>query len=174
MLEITKASIDDTDEVIQHYITVINQIKNYDYTPGWTYGIHPTKEHIVNAIKTGELYIGKLNSKIVASLIIDKNPLEANDKVQWTEKFDEDEIYFIHLVAVNQNYKNKGLAQQMLNYAFNLAKDNLIKSIRLSLNVTNLAIENLYLKTGFKCMGTVEVFIQRRGNIIFNLYEKII
>lgn len=174
MLKISKANIEDTQEIITHYQTVINQIQNYKYNPGWKFGVHPTKEHLEESIKNGELIIGKINSKIVASLILDKNPLEANDKVQWTQNLDEDEINFIHLVAVNQDYKNKGIAKQMLNHTFSLAKDNQIKSIRLSLNVSNLVIENLYIKTGFKHMGTEEVFIEKRGDITFNLYEKIL
>lgn len=174
MLNISKARTSETNEVIQHYKTVINQIQNNKHTPGWIFGIHPTEEHIKNAIKNQELIIGKVESKIVASLILDKNPLEANDKIQWSQNHKKEEISFIHLVAVNQEYKNMGFAKQMLNHTFKLAKNNKIKSIRLSLNIKNLIIENLYLKTGFNCMGTEEVFIEKRGNITFNLYEKII
>lgn len=174
LLKISKANINDIDDVITHYKTVINQIQHNQYNPSWKFGIHPTKESIEKAVKKGELYIGKLNSKVVASLILDQNPLEANDKINWTQEFDPSEIYFIHLVAVNQDYKNRGLAKEMLNYTFDLAKSNSIKSIRLSLNINNLIIETLYLKTGFKCMGTETVFIENRGNITFNLYEKII
>ena len=174
MLKITKANIYEINDVIQHYKTIINQIKDYSYSPGWKYGIYPTDEHITNAIKKGELYVGKLDSKIVASLIINKNPVEANEKIIWTQKLNVHEIYYIHLVAVNQNYKKRGLAKQMLYHSFNLAKNNLIKSIRLSLNVKNITIENLYLKTGFKLKGTEKVFIKKRGYITFNFYEKIV
>lgn len=174
MLNITKANIDDIDEIVKHYKTVINQIENYKYSPEWKFGIHPTKEQIVNSIKSQELLIGKLDSKVVASLVLDKNPLEANDKIKWSQNLKDDEVGFIHLVAVNQDHKGQGFAKQLLNHAFELAKDNSIKSIRLSLNVKNLIVEKLYLKTGFKCMGTEEVFIEKRGNITFNLYEKLL
>ncbi|RAP53051.1 MAG: hypothetical protein BZ138_01905 [Methanosphaera sp. rholeuAM270] len=174
MLEITKANITEISDVITHYKTVIEQIKDYDFTPGWEFGIHPTEEHIKKAIESGELYIVRIDSEIAGSLIIDNNSLEANDKIDWTYDLTDEETYFIHLVAVNQDYRNRGIAKRMLSYADELAKRNSIKSIRLCLNKTNSNIEGLYLKAGFEYMGTVDVYIQKRGNITFKLYEKIV
>lgn len=174
MLNITKAREDELNDIITHYKTVIEQIKDYDYTPGWIFGKYPKKEHLQKPIEKGNLYVGKIDSKIVSSIVIDQNENDGYDKLNWSNEFNADEIYYIHLVAVNQDYKNRRIAKTMLDYAFDMAKENSIKSIRLSLNLKNINIEPLYLKNGFEYVDSFEIFIEDRGMVNFNVYEKII
>lgn len=62
----------------------------------------------------------------------------------------------------------------MLNYAFDLAKENSIKSIRLSIHMNNLGIEPVYTKLGFQYVDSIEVNNKYRGLISFKVYEKIL
>ena len=62
----------------------------------------------------------------------------------------------------------------MLNYAFDLAKENSIKSIRLSIHMNNRGIEPVYTKLGFKYVDSIEVNNKYRGLISFKVYEKIL
>ena len=174
MLNIRKANINDTKQVLKHYSTVIDQIQNYESNPEWIHGIYPKEEKIIESIETGELYLGIINSKVVSSMVLDHNPNQGFEEINWNVNCDEKSAYYIHLVAVNQNYKNRGIAKEMLRYTFNNAKNNDIKSIRLSLNRKNLAIEKLYTQFEFKYVDAIEVNDKDRGLKFFNVYEKVI
>ncbi len=173
MLQIRKAEKKDKQEVIELYKIVIEQIKDYTSNPEWIYGKYPKKEHIVNAIESGELYVGMIDNKIVSSIVINNKANEGYENIKWKINTTYDNIYVIHLVVVNQDYKKQGFATEMLKYAFDLAEKNSIKSIRLSLNTNNLAIEKIYTTYDFNYVDSMKVFIEDRGIISFKVYEKI-
>lgn len=51
-------------------------------------------------------------------------------------------------VVVSEQFRNKGIASNLINYIVNNYKD--INNIMLEVNVNNIAAINLYLKNGFK------------------------
>lgn len=171
---IRKATEEDTENVLNHYRTVINQIRNNEYNPGWEHDIYPLKEDITQAINSDELYIGIKDGKIASSIIINNTKYDGYENLNWNVEAKDNEIYYIHLVAVNQDYKKQGLAKNMLNYAFDLAKKNSIKSIRLSIHMNNIAIEPVYTKLGFEYIDTINVNHKLRGPLQFKVYEKTI
>lgn len=174
MFNIRKAKKEDTDEIIHLYKEVINQIKDYESNPGWIFGKYPKEEHIANLIKLNEVFIGIIDDEIVSSVVVNHTPNKGDDEIDWKIKTDLKDIYYIHLVAVNRKHKGKGIATKMIKYISNEAKENNIKSIRLNLNKTNIKIEKLYLNLGFEYVASNTVFIEERGNISFNIYEKVI
>lgn len=173
-LKIRNADIADKEKVINLYKLVIDQIKDNRYNPEWIFGKYPKEENIVKPLEANEVIVGEINSEIVSAMVVNHNTNEGYDEVKWNVITSDDNIYFIHLVAVNQNFTNRGIAKQMLNYVFNMARDESIKSIRLSLNINNSNIENLYLKQGFEYVDTITVLIEDRGFKTFKLFEKII
>jgi len=62
----------------------------------------------------------------------------------------------------------------MLNYLFDLAKENMIKSIRLSIIRNNKPAEHLYKKFDFKYVDSVCVHADERGLKEFKIYEKVL
>lgn len=174
MFKIRKAIKEDTDEIIHLYKEVINQIKEYESNPGWIFGKYPKKEYIESLIKLDEVYVGLIENEIVSSIVVNHTPNKEDDKIEWNVQTDLENIYYIHLVAVNRKHKGKNIATQMIKYVINKAKENNIKSIRLNINKTNLKIEKLYLQLGFDFVASNTVFIEERGYISFNNYEKII
>lgn len=174
VINIRKATKKDTEDVLNHYRTVIEQIRNNQYNPGWEHNVYPLKEDITQAIDSDELYVGIKDGKIVSSIIINNTINEGYEKLKWNVETEDNEVYYIHLVAVNQNYKKQGLAKNLLKYAFNHAKKNSIKSIRLSIHMNNIAIEPVYTKLGFEYIDTIKVNHKLRGPLQFKVYEKTI
>lgn len=174
MLTIRKAENKDTTEVIELYKKLIDQIKDYKSNPNWKKDIHPSKRYLIESISSGDLYVGVLDSKIVSSIVINHIAGKEFDNVNWNIDIDNKEAYYVHLVAVDQEYSRRGIAKKMLKFSFKLAKDNNVKSIRLSLNRNNLAIEGLYTKLNFVLVETVQTYVENRGTITFNIYEKLI
>ncbi len=172
VVTIRKATKEDTENVLKHYSTVIDQIKNNEYNPGWEHEVYPREENLIQAIDSDELYVGIRDGKIVSSIIINNIPNEGYENLKWNVEADDEHVYYIHLVAVNQNYRKQGFAKKMLNYAFDLAQKNSIKSIRLNIHMNNIAIEPVYTKLGFEYIDTIEVNNKYRGLLRFNVYEK--
>lgn len=174
MLAIRKASSDDIHIVLNLYKKLIDEVKNQEYTPEWEYGVYPKEESLIKSIEANELYVGEIDSEIVSSIVIDHNPNKDYENIKWKLDVKNEEVYYIHLVAVNQDYKKKGIAKQMLSHAFKQAKKNSIKSIRLSVVKNNLPAENLYKKFDFELRNSIEVYDEDRGLKFFKVLEKII
>lgn len=171
MITIRKAKHNDTEDVINFYKMLIEEIKHNDTNPEWKFGVHPKKEDIINAIKSKELSIGLIDSEIVSSIVVNHNATREFDNVKWNVETSYDKVYYIHLLAVSQKHTNCGFAKKMMKYTIKEAKNNSIKSIRLSIIQKNIGIENLYTQFGFKHVTSVDVK-EERGLKHFQLYEK--
>lgn len=88
--------------------------------------------------------VALLNKKIVGYIRIDKlnNP------------FKNSYYYFLSYVCVDSNYQNAGIATKMLEFIFNMAKDNNINYIELTSRSSREVANHLYLKTGFVIRDT--------------------
>lgn len=88
--------------------------------------------------------VALLNKKIVGYIRIDKlnNPLKNTY------------YYFLSYVCVDSNYQNAGIATKMLEFIFNMAKDNNINYIELTSRYSREVANHLYLKTGFVIRDT--------------------
>ena len=61
-----------------------------------------------------------------------------------------DHLYFIEDIFVDPNYRNKGVASRLLNYAITLAKEKGAKKVSLNVFTTNTNAIQIYKKYGFK------------------------
>ena len=174
MLKFRKASLEDTDTILQLYEELINAVKDNKYNPQWDYGVYPKEETITNAIKEGNLYVGTLDSEIVSSIVVDHNTNLGYENIEWKIDENYENIYVIHLVAVKNSQQKKGIATQMLNEVFQMAKENNIKSLRLSIIENNLPAEKVYKKLEFEYIDTISVHADDRGLKTFDLYEKVL
>jgi acetyltransferase, GNAT family len=88
--------------------------------------------------------VASFNKKIVGYIRIDKlnNPFKNNY------------YYFLSYVCVDSNYQNIGIATKMLEFIFNMAKDNNINYIELTSRSSREVANHLYLKTGFVIRDT--------------------
>ena len=88
--------------------------------------------------------VALLNKKIVGYIRIDKlnNP------------FKNSYYYFLSYVCVDSNYQNVGIATKMLEFIFDMAKDDNVSYIELTSRSSREAANRLYLKNGFVIRDT--------------------
>ncbi len=72
----------------------------------------------------------------------------------------------INSVYVNQKYRNKGFAQELINKAIDLAKENQVEIITLSVVTHNKKALYLYNKLGFSIYGEEPKMIKYNGKYI--------
>lgn len=173
-MKFRKALLSELNTILELYEELITTIKQDTHTPEWIWGVYPKKEHIKSAIESDELYVGEKDSKIVSSLVLNHTPNAGFEDLTWNVNEDYENVYVIHLVAVKHDYRGHGFAKAMLNHVFEIAKNNNIKSIRLSIIKNNIPAENLYKKFDFKYIDSVDVDDKDRGLKSFKVYEKII
>ena len=71
------------------------------------------------------------NDQIVGSIVINHVQEENYQLAAWKIDAQDHEVYVIHTLAVHPQFKGLKIAQKLLEYADELAKNNGVKTIRL-------------------------------------------
>lgn len=78
----------------------------------------------------------------------------------------------INSIVIKKEYQRKGLATYLLEYIFNLYKEQHIDKILLEVRASNIAAQNLYIKLGFKKINTRKKYYPDNFEDAY-IYEKI-
>ena len=148
-MEIRKAKADEIDylmEMIDHSRELMRSSGN---TIRWTYG-YPQRELILNDIKDNQQFVIEENGELVGTfcLIIGEDP---NYKIIENGTWLNEEKYgVIHRLA--SNGKAKGLARFCFEWSFQQ-----IPNIRIDTHETNVAMQKVLEKLGYKKCGIIYV-----------------
>ncbi len=165
---ISKATIEDIDSILKitkacaKYM-ISNNIFQWNEN-------YPNKLAFENDIKRKELYVLKIDSVIMACIVITAFKDEEYRPIKWLSK-DENNIY-IHRLAVHPKYQGKGIAQQLMDFAENFAIKNNYTSIRLDTFSQNKRNQKFYELRGYKRLGNI--YFPKQSNEPFYCYELIL
>ena len=101
------------------------------------------KDELEELINNGEIYVAKENNNIVGYVIIEI--MEKNNRKMRYRK-----ILEISNLGVEENYRNKGIGTELLNFIKNKALENNCTDLYLTVNEENKNAIKLYEKFGFK------------------------
>ncbi|MGL5087428.1 MAG: GNAT family N-acetyltransferase, partial [Clostridium sp.] len=76
------------------------------------------------------LYILKYGEEIAGSIILNNEPEEAYYNVKWKIDVDYNEVIVVHTFVVHPKYIRLGIGAKLMNFAYELAKELNMKSIR--------------------------------------------
>lgn len=124
-----------------------------DGSDQWQNG-YPNPTVIKNDLAKDIGYVLTKGNEIIGycAILINDEPAYANIKGKWLT--DGDFVVY-HRVAISENYSGRGLAQKMLKYIDDFARDNNIKSIRVDTNFDNVGMLKTLDKTGYIYCGEV-------------------
>ena len=145
-----------------------------EFDIGWKKDIYPSPGFLKTSIVNGELLIGMVENKVVAAMVLNHQCNEGYREFGWPTKVLDSEITVIHALGVHPKSKGKGYAKQMVNKAFEVAKRNRQKVIRLDVLEGNIPAERLYEGLGFKYMHTLKMFYEDTGWTNYRLYEYVL
>ena len=174
MLQIRAAAQNDYGNVRDFYYALIDAMKDADFKPGWEKDIYPTQEFLIRSIKNKELYIGEANQKLVSCMVVNHEYNEGYQKIRWSVRAADSELYVIHVLGVHPAFSGKGIAKQMVQQAIDTARNHHIKTIRLDVLGGNLPAERAYLKMGFVYVDTIQMFYEDTGWTAYKLFEYMI
>lgn len=128
---------------------------------------YPSIEVFENDIELNQLWVLKDDDKIIGSIVISSIIDEEYKTVDWLTPTDYN--CYIHRLAVHPEYQGQGLAQQLMTFAENYAKEHKFASIRLDTFSVNARNNRFYQKRGYQKLGNI--FFQKQSEHPFHCYE---
>lgn len=154
------ASIEDLNEIYNIFNSIKKEMRE-ENNPQWGVSVnnypnldeyfidYPNRQIIEEDIIKQELYLYEEEGIIKGVISICKDNGEYEGIVETSDK----ESIIIHRLAIPENYRKLGLAQKLISYAENKAKEENITIIKADTEVSNAKMNQLFIKMGFKVMG---------------------
>lgn len=149
MNRITAACRDDKEEILALYKTML-------YGPADWNEYYPNEDTIKFDLSRNALYVMKNDKEeIIAAISIDRD--EEVDKLDcWSKELMPSSE--LSRLCVRKDMQNKGIAKQMMRYAFGILKNEGKKSVHILVKTGHTAALSSYYSIGFKDVGECHLF----------------
>ena len=172
--QIQALSPSDFYEVQSFYWTLIEQMQNAEFHPGWEKGVYPADAFLKESLTASELYALKANGKIIAAMVLNHQCNDGYAGTAWNVEATADEVTIIHALGVLPEVHGQGVAVKMVERAIQIARAKQQKAIRLDVLGGNTPALKLYEELGFQYHRTVRMFYEDTGWTNFLLYELVL
>lgn len=170
---IRPATMADLPAACAFYRELIIALEALPYHPRWTLDEYPAEPFLHESIEEGSLYIATVDGNLAAAVVINTACHPGyHEASTWKLPLKPGEFMVIHALGVGMNYQHRGLATRLIDKAFELAREQGLKAVRLDLIDHNYPLEPLYLRYGFTPCGTQPMYHESIGTALFYLYEK--
>ena len=124
----------------------------------WT-STYPTISHFEKDFEKGELYVmvskQEGNEEVVYGAVVLNNDEDINyKKATWSNS---QKALVPHRIMVNPEFQRVGNGKRLMTFIEEEGKKRDLKSIRLDTNITNVRAQGLYIKSGFKKVGVINL-----------------
>ena len=152
-MKIRHAKIEDLDkimEIIGVTVKEMNENGNFQWDESY-----PNREVFINDIKEGTLYVAvDDNDEVTGTGVANFDSFEEYDNLEWKSGKDD---YVIHRLAVDNKYRNTGVAAFLIE---NIEKEIIKKGkyfMRTDTNSKNLKAQRFFEKMGYVFVGEIKV-----------------
>ena len=171
MLKVRQAVPADMAAVLALYDGVIDLFQAQTGNTGWRRGVYPTETDFQKAIETSTLYLGELEGRLAAGMILTQGTDKTYGEPPWRVDAPDEETAVIHTLGVSPALSGRGLALQMIEGAAALARERGWKALRLDVLEDNVPAQRLYQRAGFVYIETKQIWYESTGLANFLLYE---
>lgn len=161
-----KATLNDLDNImsiIKETVKDMNSSDNYQWDNNY-----PNENTFENDINNDTLYIKEIDGDIAGFICIDYNEAKEYDELDWSLS---EKAAVIHRMAVNPDFRRKGIGTTLINFAKEVASNSNVNYIKTDTHSSNDKMDNLFRKCGFNPIGKVQF---RRKEDPFICYENIL
>ncbi len=131
---------------------------------------YPSKEAFEKDIVRSELYVLKIENRIIGTIVISTYMDEEYAQIDWLTP-DKDNIY-IHRLAVHPNFQGKGFARKLMDFAENYALEKGCLSVRLDTFSQNPRNQRFYEARGYQKLGDIN--FPKQSEHPFHCYELVL
>jgi len=177
------ATLNDLDILEKLYYDINDYLENSVNYPLWRKNIYPNRETALTGIEGIEgiegigknsLYVFEDENVIKGTVILNSIQEEAYKDANWSIDAADFEVLVIHTLVVSPEFFKKGIAELLVRFAINFAKENNYKTIRLDSCETNKPAISLYEKAGFKFVGSIDLKLPHNTEFLYNAYEMVL
>lgn len=174
MVEMSKGTIKDLEELETLYNDVNDYFSCHTNYAGWKKDVYPIRSTAEDGIREDSLFVARMDSKIVGTLILRHQPEPAYRLVDWNIELEDEDVLVIYTLAVHPAYFRKNVGKDMIDFVLDYAKKGKIKAARLDVYEKNNPAINLYESCGFQFIDSVDLGYREYGLDWFNLYQYIL
>ena len=152
-MKIRHAKTEDLDmimKIIRETVKEMNENGNFQWDESY-----PDREVFINDIKEGTLYVVvDDNDEVTGTGVANFDSFEEYDNLEWKSGKDD---YVIHRLAVDNKYRNTGVAAFLIE---NIEKEIIKKGkcyMRTDTNSKNLKAQRFFEKMGYVFVGEIKV-----------------
>lgn len=69
--------------------------------------VYPSQEFLIHSIENNHLYIGEINENIAACMAVNHEYNDGYQKISWSVKAKDSELFVIHALGVHPEYSGK-------------------------------------------------------------------
>lgn len=171
-MEIRKGTLQDIDEVAALYDALNDYLESHTNYPGWKKDIYPIREDAEQGIREENLWVAIEDGRIAGTVILNHQPEEAYQTVDWHNSFLYQDIFVVHTLAIHPQFMKRGIGRALLEFAEAYARQQNIKEIRLDVYEKNVPAIRLYESMGFRYVDTVDLGYGMHGLNAFRLYQR--
>lgn len=174
---IRKGKLSDIDGVADIYSAIHDEIEQGLYDMKWFRDLYPTKEWALEQINSGDLYVMTDDCRdgaIVASAVINHNPLPEYSTGKWYQPENYDRILILHTLVVHPLMMHRGYATAMVNFFEKLARESHCTRVRLDTQAIDIPARQLYAKLGYVEADRVPCEFKGITDIDLVLIEKVL
>ncbi len=171
---IEKGTTKDVDELEILYDALNDHFSRAVNYPGWIKGIYPVRETAEDAINEGSLFVLRIDRLIAGSVVLNHTPEAAYEGANWSVEAGDREVVVIRTLVTHPRFMRQGVAWRLMAFAEEYAVSLSAKTIRLDVSVDNLPAIELYERSGYGYVGTVDLGLPYGHLKWFRLYEMIL
>lgn len=131
---------------------------------------YPSKEAFQKDIDRGELFVIEEKNTVQGTIVISTVMDEEYKPIQWLTH--NGNSVYIHRLSVHPNLQGKGLAQQMMDFAENHAREHRFVSVRLDTFSQNKRNQRFFEQRGYQKLG--DIYFPKQSVHPFHCYELVL
>ena len=149
-MNIRKGTNSDISAISNIYNSIHDEIERGHYRMKWFRDRYPTREWAEEHILLGDLYVLQdADNEVVASAIINHNPLPEYFAGQWFQPDNYDKILIIHTLVVRPDRMHRGYATMLIKFYEEMAIAQRCERLRLDTQAIDFPARQLYKKLGY-------------------------
>jgi len=149
-----RANAGDLPAVEAGYLSYLRwQAKQEKPWTVWKEGVYPTLATAGEAVEEGSLYLLEEDGALAASVILNKKQPPEYIEVGWYYPAGAEEVLVIHTLCVSPEFAGRGVGSRVVEFTFDLAREQGCQVVRLDTGGQNLPAVGLYTKLGFRKAG---------------------
>lgn len=161
----------EIDEIERLYDSACDYLEAHTNYPGWKKGIYPTRETAKTGIDNNELFILRWKDHIAGTVILRHEPEAGYAQADWKVNIKYNDIFVVYTFVIHPDFMRQGIGYQLMQSLIDYSRKQKMKAIRLDVVTDNLPAIQLYRKSGFQYIDTVDLGYGAYGLNQFELYQ---